>query len=48
MKSMGHQIPKQLEMLLRGETNFFIRSFRHYSVLIFNLSDAKRGYKTKI
>ena len=48
MKSVGHQIPKKLEMLLRGETNFFVRSLRHYSVLIFNFSDIKRGYKIKI
>ena len=32
MKFVGHQIPKELEMLLRGETNFFVCSLRHYSV----------------
>ena len=34
-------------MLLRGETVFFVRSLKHYSVLIFNFSDIKRGYKYK-
>ena len=33
MKYVGHQTPKQLEILLRGETNFFVRSLRYYSVL---------------
>ena len=47
MKSVGHQIPKELETLLRGETNFFVRNLRHYSFLIFNL-DIKLGYKIKI
>ena len=31
-------------MLLREETNFFVFSLRHYSVLIFSFSDIKRGY----
>ena len=35
-------------MLLRGETNFFARTLRHYSVLIFNFSDIKCGRKIKI
>ena len=34
-------------MLLRGETNFFVHSLRHHSVLIFNFSDIKCGYKLK-
>ena len=34
-------------MLLRGETIFFVRSLRHYCVLIFNFSDIKRGNKIK-
>ena len=34
-------------MLLRGKTSFFVRSLRHYYVLIFNISDIKRGYKIK-
>ena len=45
---MEHQTPKLLNMLLRGEANFFVRSLRHYLVLIFNFSDLKRGYKIKI
>ena len=32
MKYVRHQTLKQLEMLLRGETNFFVRSLRYYSV----------------
>ena len=48
MKYLGHQTLKELEMLLRGETNFFVCSLRRYSVLIFNFSDIKRGYKIKI
>ena len=35
-------------MMLRRETNFFARSLRHYSALIFNFSNIKRGYKVKI
>ena len=34
-------------MLLKGETNFFVRSLRH-SVFIFDFSDIKRCYKIKI
>ena len=34
-------------MLLRGETNFFVCSLRHHSVLIFNFSNTNRGYKIK-
>ena len=48
MKSVRHQSSKYLEMLLRGETTFFLRSLRHYSVLIFSFSDIKHGYKIKI
>ena len=33
MKYVGHQTPKHLEILLRGETNFFVRILRYYSVL---------------
>ena len=35
-------------MMLRRETNFFARSLRHGSALIFNFSNIKRGYKVKI
>ena len=35
-------------MLLREEVKSFVRSLRHYSVLIFNFSDIKCGYKIKI
>ena len=45
---MGHQTPKYLEMLLREETYFFVRSLKNYSKLIFNFSAKKRGYKIKI
>ena len=49
MKPVGHQTLKQLEMFLRGETNFFVRSLRHYSMFILiYFSDIKRGYKIKI
>ena len=47
MKFADHQASKESEMLLRGETNFFVCSLRH-SVIIFNFSDIKRGYKIKI
>ena len=39
---------KTAEILLRGETNFFVCSLKHYSVLIFTFSDIKHGYKIKI
>ena len=48
MKSVRHQTLKKLEILLRGKTNLFVHSLRHYSVLIFNFSDIKHGYKIKI
>ena len=48
MKSVGHQTLKYLEMLMTGETDFFVRSLRHYSVLIFHFCDIKYGYKIKI
>ena len=35
-------------MLLKGETNFFVCSLRHHSVVMFNFPDMKRGYKIKI
>ena len=47
LKSVAHQASKELEMLLRRETNFFVRSLRH-CVLIFNFSNIKHGYKIKI
>ena len=32
-------------MLLGVESNFFVLSLRYYSVLVFNFSDIKPGYK---
>ena len=48
MKYVGHQTSNYLEKFLRKETNFFVRSLRHYSVLILSFYDRKRGYKIKI
>ena len=45
---MRHQPLKQLGMLLRGKTNFFVCSYRHCSLLMFSISDIKRGNKIKI
>ena len=47
MKSVGHQASNYLEIMLRGETNFFVRSLRHYSVLTCSFSDIKRVAKLK-
>ena len=35
-------------MLLRRETNYFVPSLKHYSVLIFNFSNKNRDCKFKI
>ena len=48
MKYEGHQTSNYLEKFLRKETNFFVRSLKHYSVLILSFYDRKRGYKIKI
>ena len=48
MKSVWLEIQKQLEMLLRGETNFFVHSLRRYFLLIFNFFDIRCGYKIEI
>ena len=47
MKYVGHQTPKHLEILLRGETNFLVRILRYYSVLHLFLIK-KHRYKVKI